>query len=571
MGKTKNAWWKHRLIATLLVVMTVFATCITPALAAYNKNVDYGQKMAQLAQAGKANSPEYKAAQAARNEKIKDMYGGKEPPLNGSTNGTRLSDVLNNSNYGGGSYGNAGSSAGNRYNNGNGSDISNGQANLIIAAIAASGNGKISSDQCRDVINAVTNAASGKGKVSSDDPLTSIVAKVLDNDPNKLNRDLAADIINHDYSNNLGSRTNDAGEVAYWEGGKLYWVDKSGDTWKVRADNEHEAQPGAKDLTQAQINEIFKIRQQFEELPNDCSAAERNRIHDAAEDFRKNNGYTGGLNGSMFTGKNDGSNYSGGSGIPGGTDYTPTPPTPTPPTPPTPSNPTPEAKQEEYYVFAQVSGGHGSVSPATSTVKPGGSVTVRMTPDEGYQVKSVVIVPFDMDKGYMSEYASSVKPSNNSYTLKNIKNNWAVVVSFEIKATIDGVDGEVTGTNMSVGANGKAPSTKSGYGVAPKVTNIQTTNAVVDKVTAKNTATGKTYTLQPSGSGWVMPVNKDSVTGARVDYLPPKTADGDYKWVVTVYAHNEKDPDDILEPYVVEFKYTIKGSMYEDDFTGDKN
>lgn len=34
-------------------------------------------------------------------------------------------------------------------------------------------------------------------------------------------------------------------------------------------------------------------------------------------------------------------------------------------------------------------------------------------------------------------------PSNNSYTLKNIKNNWAVVVSFEIKATIDGVDGEV--------------------------------------------------------------------------------------------------------------------------------
>lgn len=107
--------------------------------------------------------------------------------------------------------------------------------------------------------------------------------------------------------------------------------------------------------------------------------------------------------------------------------------------------------------------------------------------------------------------------------------------------------------------------------VAPKVTNIQTTNAVVDKVTAKNTATGKTYTLQPSGSGWVMPVNKDSVTGARVDYLPPKTADGDYKWVVTVYAHNEKDPDDILEPYVVEFKYTIKGSMYEDDFTGDKN
>lgn len=105
----------------------------------------------------------------------------------------------------------------------------------------------------------------------------------------------------------------------------------------------------------------------------------------------------------------------------------------------------------------------------------------------------------------------------------------------------------------------------------PRSPNIQTTNAVVDKVTAKNTATGKTYTLQPSGSGWVMPVNKDSVTGARVDYLPPKTADGDYKWVVTVYAHNEKDPDDILEPYVVEFKYTIKGSMYEDDFTGDKN
>ena len=306
MGKTKNAWWKHRLIATLLVVMTVFATCITPALAAYDKNVDYGQKMAQLAQAGKANSPEYKAAQAARNEKIKDMYGGKEPPLNGSTNGTRLSDVLNNSNYGGGSYGNAGSSAGNRYNNGKGSDISNGQANLIIAAIAASGSGKISSDQCRDVINAVTNAASGKGKVSSDDPLTSIVAKVLDNDPNKLNRGLAADIINHDYSDNIGSRTNENGEVAYWEGGKLYWVDKSGDTWKVRADEEHEAQPGAKDLTQAQINEIFKIRQQFEELPNDCSAAERNRIHDAAEDFRKNNGYTGGLNGSMFTGTNNG-------------------------------------------------------------------------------------------------------------------------------------------------------------------------------------------------------------------------------------------------------------------------
>ena len=550
----------------------------------WDSKTDYSVKLAQLERDGKKDSQEYKDTEALRNAKIRDVYGGVEPPINGTS--AKYSEISSKDYSGSGARGNGGATAGTRYDGEGGMSLSTGQTSLILAALAAQNDNTITPDECKDLINAIHNSAKNKEKITAQDPLTKIVTKIYHNNATEHNRDLASQIINHNYSDYDSSRVNDKGEVSYWEGGKLYWVDKSGSEWKIREDKTKKPDPGAIDLTQDQLKEIFSLRKASEELPGTASDSERNSIHDAAEAIRKSLGYTGGINGSMFTNPNKGTSSSGGksssggSSGGGGTTPSPTPnpggktPDPTPaPGGKTAPNPTP-GDQDEYWVFAQVNGSHGTVSPADKVVQPGGSLTIKMTPDAGYRVKSVIIVPFDFQDGYMSDHAAAVNHRDNSYTLRNIQNNWAVVVTFGSEASIDEIvpdaPGGVDGSNMS-SSTGRAPATKSGYGVAPSISEIKTTNAVVDKVVAKNTATGNTYTMELSGGKWVLPVSDKSATGARVDYLPASTPDGNYKWIVTVYAHNADDPTDILTPVSVDFNYTIKGSMYEDDFTGDRH
>jgi hypothetical protein len=78
----------------------------------------------------------------------------------------------------------------------------------------------------------------------------------------------------------------------------------------------------------------------------------------------------------------------------------------------------------KYTVIASVNGGNGSVSPATQTVDHGSSVSINITPVDGYLIDSIV------DNGVS-------KPIANPYVVHNINANHDVVVAFSTKATGD--------------------------------------------------------------------------------------------------------------------------------------
>ncbi|MBU1942175.1 MAG: PQQ-like beta-propeller repeat protein [Actinobacteria bacterium] len=74
---------------------------------------------------------------------------------------------------------------------------------------------------------------------------------------------------------------------------------------------------------------------------------------------------------------------------------------------------------ETHTVAASVSGGHGSATPATQTVNPGGSATINISPDPGYKTASVT------DNG------TPVTPTpTTSYTINNVTADHTVVATF---------------------------------------------------------------------------------------------------------------------------------------------
>lgn len=78
---------------------------------------------------------------------------------------------------------------------------------------------------------------------------------------------------------------------------------------------------------------------------------------------------------------------------------------------------------EEYTVTASVDGGNGTITPESAEVEAGGSVDFTITPNEGYEISDVTVngtsVIDDVDK------------ENGTYTLSNVNEDTAVVVTFE--------------------------------------------------------------------------------------------------------------------------------------------
>ena len=76
----------------------------------------------------------------------------------------------------------------------------------------------------------------------------------------------------------------------------------------------------------------------------------------------------------------------------------------------------------------------------------------------------------------------------------------------------------------------------------------------------------KTVTLQETSSGmFCFPKNSDSPTNKRCIYIPVDTKDGTYTLTLTFTAKN------VAGETLTETKtatITVKGTMYEDDFTG---
>lgn len=131
---------------------------------------------------------------------------------------------------------------------------------------------------------------------------------------------------------------------------------------------------------------------------------------------------------------------------------------------------------EEYTVTASVDGGNGTITPESAEVEAGGSVDFTIMPNEGYEISDVTVngtsVIDDVDK------------ENGTYTLSNINEDTAVVVTFEeIREDSD----QYTEENPFV---------------FPTEVNGTPVTLEAEKMILQNTGTGEAWPLQVSEAAW---------------------------------------------------------------------
>lgn len=257
--------------------------------------------------------------------------------------------------------------------------------------------------------------------------------------------------------------------------------------------------------------------------------------HAAAEAVRATASYAGGTDGSQYH-PWGGSSGGGGGGNSSYDDYTP---------------------PLTYYSITASAGAGGSISPNGSTsVASGSSTTYTITAKTGYKIADVKVD------------GSSIGGAS-TYTFSSITASHTISATFASTASL-------CAGNATIGDGGagtlKSGITKSGYGLT---VSLPVTASYVSgtTVTASYNFTGaKTVTLENVGVAWQFPVNSSSVTGARKIYIPVETKDGTYTITFTVKA---LDPQATAltgsNVYLTSTKsvtVTIRGSMFEDDFTG---
>ena len=257
--------------------------------------------------------------------------------------------------------------------------------------------------------------------------------------------------------------------------------------------------------------------------------------HKAAEAARATANYSGGQDGSEYHSWGSGSS---GSSSSGGGGYSYTPPVVT-------------------YTVTASAGTGGSISPSgSSSVTSGGSKTYTITANPGYKIADVKVD------------GSSIGGAS-TYTFSSITASHTISATFASAASLS--TGSVTTGDDGAGTL-KSGVTKSGYGLT---VSLPVTASYVSgtTVTASYNFTGvKTVTLENIGGTWQFPVNRSSATGARKIYIPVETKDGTYTITFTVRA---LDPQATAltgsNVYLTSTKsatVTIRGSMFEDDFTG---
>ena len=131
---------------------------------------------------------------------------------------------------------------------------------------------------------------------------------------------------------------------------------------------------------------------------------------------------------------------------------------------------------EEYTVTASVDGGNGTITPESAEVEAGGSVDFTIMPNEGYEISDVTVngtsVIDDVDK------------ENGTYTLSNVNEDTAVVVTFEeIREDSD----QYTEENPFV---------------FPTEANGTPVTLEAEKMILQNTGTGEAWPLQVSEAAW---------------------------------------------------------------------
>ena len=212
-----------------------------------------------------------------------------------------------------------------------------------------------------------------------------------------------------------------------------------------------------------------------------------------------------------------------------------------------------EFEKQKYDITASASVG-GSISPSgTQSVEYGGSKTFTVTPNAGYEVLAVYVDGINQGK-------------ISAYTFSNITSTHSIRAEFRLKSRLElgsPVFTDASGTNLT------GTAIKSGYGiyVSCPVTAVNVTG--VQLVLSYNFGAGaKQVTLTEVSTGsYALPVNSSSATGARCVYIPVGIKDGKYTLTLTLSG---LDADGKPITSSSSATITVKGSMYEDDFTGDR-
>ena len=205
-----------------------------------------------------------------------------------------------------------------------------------------------------------------------------------------------------------------------------------------------------------------------------------------------------------------------------------------------------------YTITASADTG-GSISPSGSlTVTSGGSMTFTITPYSEYKISDVRVDGASVGAGC-------------SYTFSNVTSDHTISAAFEASGHVSITSTalyDYEGTSLSSGT------IKSGYGVFAEV-RADYGDVYDVTVTARyNFSDGwKTVALTETSAGFFQfPINPESTQHNRCVYIPVATSDGAYVVIFTITA---TDAEGITITDTKTNTFTVKGSMYEDDFTGD--
>lgn len=287
-------------------------------------------------------------------------------------------------------------------------------------------------------------------------------------------------------------------------------------------------------LSDSQKETISNATDAWWDAYNSGDQAGMDAAHAAAEAERATANYSGGDDGSEYHPWDD--NGSGG-GYSGGGYYEP----------PAPAT----------YTITATAGTGGSISPSGSTsVTEGNSKTYTIAARSGYKIADLKVDGSSIGAAF-------------TYTFSSVSSSHSISATFASAASLS-----AGGVTLGDGGSGtlKSGVTKSGYGIT---VSLPVTASYVSGTTVTasyNFTSAKTVSLESIGGAWQFPVSGSSVTGARKIYIPVETKDGTYTITFTVKA---LDPQATAltgsNVYLTDTKsvtVTIRGSMYEDDFTG---
>lgn len=295
-----------------------------------------------------------------------------------------------------------------------------------------------------------------------------------------------------------------------------------------------------KHLSSSQQSKIDKATKAWDAANAAGDRAGMDKAHAAAEAVRATSNYSGGSDGSEYHPWNSGGGNSGGGnggrGGGGGTYYPPAPTT---------------------YSISATAGTGGSISPSGSTsVTEGTSKTYTIAANTGYKIADVKVD------------GSSIGAAS-TYTFSGVSASHSISATFASAASLS-----TGGVTLGDGGSGRLKSgvTKSGYGITVSLP-VTTSYVSGTTVTASyNFTSAKTVSLENVGGTWQFPVSGSSVTGARKIYIPVETKDGTYTITFTVKALDPQATaltgSNVYLTSTKSITVTIRGSMYEDDFTG---